>query len=94
MLIFVLFIFREDFEMILKADTGELKIHHKLQDVHIHLPPGANTSVKIASQTFSRTSAKAICFISPEKQPQANIVQCVNDVSNTSINPSRGGGAK
>ena len=74
---------RSDFASIIKADKGELKIHHRLKLHHVALPEGFKTSVRGAAQTLSETTAKALEYLFPEEKEKAAVIQVFNDVSTT-----------
>lgn len=65
---------------ILEKDNGELKVCFKMNRVHVDLPEGAKTNVRIAAQTLSHSVACAMEYIDSSKKQQAEVIQTVNDV--------------
>ena len=72
---------RKDFQEILNKNTGDMKIAHKLTNIHVDLPEGFKTSVRGAAVTLSNTTAAAMQYLDPEKEPKANYIRASNDVS-------------
>ena len=72
---------RGTFDKILKSDNGELKLNHKLTPMHINMPTGARTNVRMAAQTLSRTTAVTLQYLDPELALQAEALMTVNNVS-------------
>ena len=72
---------RGTFDNILKSDNGELKLHHKLTPMHINMPTGARTNVRMAAQTLSRSTAVTLQYLHPDLDPQALAIMTVNNVS-------------
>ena len=68
------------FELILTSDNGELKLNHKLKPMHLNMPTGARTNVRLAAQTLSRTTALSLQYLHPELAPQAEAIITTNDV--------------
>ena len=68
------------FELILTSDNGELKLNHKLKPMHLNMPTGARTNVRLAAQTLSRTTALSLQYLHPELAPQAEAIITLNDV--------------
>ena len=69
---------KEDFEQLLQADNGELKICHKLTLSHLDCQGSARQRVRPAAQLLSKTTATAFRCLFPEKSEQADWIDLVN----------------
>ena len=69
---------KEDFEKLLQADNGELKICHKLTLGHLDCQGNARQRVRPAAQLLSHSTATAFRLLFPEKKEQADWIDLVN----------------
>ena len=72
---------REHFKQIIEGDNGKLRLNHKLKNIHVDMPTGARTNVRLAAQTLSRSTALALEYLFPECQPQAEVIKVLDNVS-------------
>ena len=75
-----IYLSKKDFQDVLDADAGELKIAHTLKPIHVDVEH-SKTSVRVACQLFSLKTAAAMEFISPEKAEKAEAIRTINNVS-------------
>jgi hypothetical protein len=70
---------KQDFEGLLRRDRSELKCAFKLTSEHLNVKGKKKQRVFLAVQLFSRTTASAWKMAYPNKSPQAEFIQLVND---------------
>ena len=70
---------RSDVEALLEKDSSELRICHKLTQMHLDLKGSARQNVRSAAQLFSHTTATALQLLFPQKERQATFIQTAND---------------
>jgi hypothetical protein len=82
------FLKKQDFEEILQADSGELKICPNLTLEHLDCRGNARQRVRPAAQLISHSTATAFKCLHPEKTKQADWIETVNswfDVMNSRL---------
>ena len=70
---------KEDFELLLQADNGELKICHKLTLSHLDCQGSSRQRVRPAAQLLSHSAATAFRVLFPDKKEAADWIDLVND---------------
>jgi hypothetical protein len=66
---------------LLKVQTAEFRLTHKLTYRHVHMRGKQRQHVRSAFQTFSHRVSKSVRLLLPGHVSQANFIELVNDVS-------------
>ena len=72
-------ILKEDIQKLLTVNSGEKRLAYKLAPRHFECSGSLRQNVALAAQLFSRSTARAIRLIFPDKIGLADFVELIND---------------